>query len=179
MSKEAVSSSRLNSRTSHTELDENEFGSSMNPLHFPPPRTPLHAIPDPSQYRKEIHESELNKTNRPEKGSVMEASGSVGQTPRVSSSRHGKVQSEPNSAQSTPARSSSRVSLGGGRGVSCPSASFSRVSRGIAVADAECTSEVPQFELVEDPLFWDDHNVQVCLLVMLQLSRFCFQNCDC
>ncbi|KAI9194490.1 hypothetical protein LWI28_006473 [Acer negundo] len=171
MSKEASSSSRLISRNSQPEPDENEFGASTNSLNFPPPRTPLNAIPDPSQYQKEIHEAEVNKTNQwssPSEKRVLEASGSVGQThgtPRVST-RHGKFHSEPSSVQSSPARSGgvSRVSLGGGRGVSCYS-SFSRVSRGISVVNPEFSVEVPQFELVEDPLFWEDYNVQVLIRI--------------
>ncbi|KAI9195107.1 hypothetical protein LWI28_011738 [Acer negundo] len=104
----------------------------------------------------------------PSEKRVLEASGSVGQThgtPRVSA-RHGKFHSEPSSVQSSPARSGgvSRVSLGGGRGVSCYS-SFSRVSRGISVVNPEFSVEVPQFELVEDPLFWEDYNVQVLIRI--------------
>ncbi|KAL5781898.1 hypothetical protein ACOSP7_006927 [Xanthoceras sorbifolium] len=167
MSKEA------SSRNSQAEPDENEFGASTNPVHFLPPRTPLNAISDPSQYQKEIHESEVNKASRWSSSSekrVLETCGSVvGQThgtPRVSA-RHGKFHSEPSSLQSTPARSGggSRVSLGGGRGVSCSSSSFSRVSRGISVVNPEFSVQVPQFELVEDPLFWEDHNVQVLIRI--------------
>ncbi|KAK3190165.1 hypothetical protein Dsin_029726 [Dipteronia sinensis] len=172
MSKEACSSSGLITRNSQPEPDENEFGALTNSLNFPPPRTPLNAIPDPSQYQKEIHESEVNKTNRWSSSSekrVLEASGSVGQTHGTSrvSARHGKFHSEPSSVQSSPARSGggSRVSLGGGRGLSCYSSSFSRVSRGISVANPEFSVEVPQFELVEDPLFWEDYNVQVLIRI--------------
>ncbi|TXG71464.1 hypothetical protein EZV62_000043 [Acer yangbiense] len=172
MSKEASSSSRLISRNSQPEPDENEFGASTNSLNIPPPRTPLNAIPDPSQYQKETQESEVNKTNRwssPSEKRVLEASGSVGQTHGTSrvSARQGKFHSEPSSVQSSPARSGggSRVSLGGGRGVSCYSSSFSRVSRGTSVVNPEFSVEVPQFELVEDPLFWEDYNVQVLIRI--------------
>ncbi|KAK2647075.1 hypothetical protein Ddye_022270 [Dipteronia dyeriana] len=172
LSKEASSNSRLISRNSQPEPDENEFGVSMNPLNFPPPRTPLNAIPDPSQYQKEIYESEVNKTNRWSSSSekrVLEAYGSVGQTHGTSrvSAKHGKFHSEPSSVQSSSARSGggSRVPLGGGRGVSCSSSSFSRVSRGISVVNPEFSVEVPQFELVEDPLFWEDYNIQVLIRI--------------
>lgn len=165
MSKDALGY-RLAPRTSQNEANENEFGASLNPLHFPPPRSPLNSIPDPSQFQKDIQESDqAYSTNRLlSDRKVVEASGSLvathGGTPRVSVRSHGKIHSEPSSAQSTPARSGcSRVSLGG-RGVSS-SALFSRVSRGISVVNHEVSLDVEHFELVDDPLFWKDHNVQV------------------
>lgn len=165
MFKEAISS-RLPSKTSQNEANENQFGASLNPLHFPPPRSPLNSIPDPSQFQKDIQESDqvysIDRSLSDRK--VVETSGSfvathVG-TPRVSVRSHGKIHSEPSSTQSTPARSGcSRVSLGG-RGVSS-SALFSRISRGISVVNHEVSVDVEHFELVDDPLFWKDHNVQV------------------
>ncbi|ESR32513.1 hypothetical protein CICLE_v10004126mg [Citrus x clementina] len=169
MSKEAISS-RLPSKTSQNEANENQFGASLNPLHFPPPRSPLNSIPDPSQFQKDIQESDqvysIDRSLSDRK--VVETSGSfvathVG-TPRVSVRSHGKIHSEPSSAQSTPARSGcSRVSLGG-RGVSS-SALFSRISRGISVVNHEVSVDVEHFELVDDPLFWKDHNVQVLIRI--------------
>ncbi|GAY35576.1 hypothetical protein CUMW_017130 [Citrus unshiu] len=169
MSKEAISS-RLPSKTSQNEANENQFGASLNPLHFPPPRSPLNSIPDPSQFQKDIQESDqvysIDRSLSDRK--VVETSGSfvathVG-TPRVSVRSHGKIHSEPSSTQSTPARSGcSRVSLGG-RGVSS-SALFSRISRGISVVNHEVSVDVEHFELVDDPLFWKDHNVQVLIRI--------------
>ncbi|GLT60250.1 hypothetical protein SLA2020_330230 [Shorea laevis] len=92
-------------------------------------------------------------------------------------SGRGKVHSEPNSAQSTPTRSSSRVSLGGVSAVSRVSqvlgwrgglnaGSSSRVSRGISMIDnSDLSNDVPHFELDEDPSFWTDHNVQVLIRI--------------
>lgn len=165
MSKEAISS-RLPSKTSQNEANENQFGAPLNPLHFPPPRSPLNSIPDPSQFQKDIQESDqVYSIDRSlSDRQVVETSGSFcathAGTPRVSVRSHGKIHSEPSSAQSTPARSGcSRVSLGG-RGVSS-SALFSRISRGISVVNHEVSVDVEHFELVDDPLFWKDHNVQV------------------
>jgi kinesin family protein 15 len=124
-----TSTRNMTRRNSQIESNENEF-ESQNPINFPPPRTPLNSIPDPSQY----HESEPHRHAR-------------------SSVRTGKLHSESNSAQSTPARNSSRVSLGGGS---------SRVSLGKGIAKGtEILTEVQHFELKHDPSFWTDHNVQV------------------
>lgn len=162
MSKE-VSTSRLTSKNSQLERNENEFEALSNPLHFPPPRTPLNSITDPSQYQKEVEGFEFSKSNRVSERSVASAHA----TPRVSA-RHGKVPSEPSSAQSTPARSSSRLSLGG-RGMS--SSSLPKVSRGHLVVKSEFSVEVPHFELVEDPLYWKDHNVQVRISLCLETLK--------
>lgn len=144
------------------EANENEF-ESQNPINFPPPRTPLNSIPDPSQ----CHEHEPLRHAR-------FASDRLGSGASV---RIGKLHSEPSSAQSTPARNSSRVSLGGGN---------SRVSLGKGmVKGAEVATEVQHFELKQDPSFWTDHNVQVCfrrffyhhitiICVKLGLCDFCF-----
>lgn len=149
---------------------ENEFETSLNSsAHFPPPRTPLNSIPDPTQCHKETHDPGFDgklETTRSGRFSTG--------TPRVLI-RHGKAaQSEPNSAHNTPARSASRASLGGSLGGYATgtrslqftkgkdvSFSSSRVSRGISVANSDFSVEVPHFELDEDPSFWKDHNVQV------------------
>lgn len=151
---------------------ENEFETSLNSsAHFPPPRTPLNSIPDPTQCHKETHDSGFDgklETTRSGRFSTG--------TPRVLI-RHGKAaQSEPNSAHNTPARSASRASLGGALGGYATgtrslqftkgkdvSFSSSRVSRGISVANSDFSVEVPHFELDEDPSFWKDHNVQVMI----------------
>ncbi|KAK7291739.1 hypothetical protein RIF29_07120 [Crotalaria pallida] len=142
------------------ESNENEFESSsshQNPINFPPPRTPLNSIPDPSQYQSEPHDSDSLRPFRSDRF------GNNG-FPR-SSVRNGKSQSEPNSAQSTPARtaSSSRVSLGGSK---------SRVTSSCAMRkpfsfsnNAESSAHVPHFELTDDPSFWMDHNVQVLIRI--------------
>nr|TKR74326.1 phragmoplast orienting kinesin-1 isoform X1 [Populus alba] len=153
---------------------ENEFETSLNSSgHFPPQRTPLNSIPDPTQCHKETHESGFDgklETTRSGRFSTG--------TPRFLI-RHGKAaQSEPNSAHNTPARSASRASLGGALGGYATgtrslqftkgkdvSFSSSRVSRGISVANSDFSVEVPHFELEEDPSFWKDHNVQVMIRI--------------
>ncbi|KAJ0092747.1 hypothetical protein Patl1_24784 [Pistacia atlantica] len=168
MSKES-SSSRLAPKTSQHESNENELGTSLNPINFPPPRTPLNSIPDPSQYS--VQESELIRTATNRSASdkskvILESNASVGlshATPRFPARHHGRAHMEPSSVQSTPARSGgSRYSLSG-RGIS--SSSFSRVTRGISAMNHEFSVEVPQFELVDDPLFWNYHNVQVLIRI--------------
>lgn len=164
----STSSRTFHRRNPQIEPNENEFESSHNPINYPPPRTPLNSIPDPSQYQKEAQEPEADSLFKSEPvrparySSDRFGTGSLGLssgTPRFSG-RAGKSHSEPTSAQSTPARiaSSSRVSLGGGgsrgRGVSSCA-----LMKGISVTEL-CT-EVPHFELKDDPSFWKDHNVQV------------------
>ncbi|XP_058757303.1 kinesin-like protein KIN-12C [Vicia villosa] len=137
-----TSTRNTNRRASQMEANENEF-ESQNPINFPPPRTPLNSIPDPSQ----CHEHEPLRHAR-------FASDRLGSGASV---RIGKLHSEPSSAQSTPARNSSRVSLGGGN---------SRVSLGKGmVKGTEIATEVQHFELKQDPSFWTDHNVQVLIRI--------------
>lgn len=170
---------------SQFEGNENEFEVSQSLNSYPPPRTPLNSIPDPSQSQKESLESEVNshyklEAIRPGRSSDkrIEASSSdrFGNfsfsyaTPRVLG-RNGKAHSEPNSAQSTPARNASRVSLGGAVGICAgsrvpysgggKSGSSGTFLKGISVANSELSKEVQHFELKEDPSFWMDHNVQV------------------
>lgn len=129
----------MNRRNSQIEANENEF-ESQTPINFPPPRTPLNSIPDPSQY----HEPEPIRHRR----------SSSDRFGNAASVRVAKLHSEPN----TPARvSSSRVSLGGGN---------SRVSLGKGfLKGTEISTEVQHFELNHDPSFWTDHNVQVCFRI--------------
>lgn len=123
-------------RNPQSETNENELEGWQNPINFPPPRTPLNSITDPSQCQ------ELEPARQHRFGTA---------TPRLSG-RVGKPQSEPNSAQSTPARNASRVSLGGGRASACA-----------LLKETEFCVNVPHFELKDDPSFWTDHNVQVIL----------------
>lgn len=176
-------------RNTQYEANENEFDHPMNFMHFPPPRTPLSSIPDPSQYQREFHELNFDSRDTSEgHGSAQlpdvkglgsddtmllnKGSGIMSQyygTPKVSN--RGKAHSEPNSAQSTSLRSASKASNIGAMGActgSKPSqntggrgGSSSRVCRGISYVSLEPNAEVPHFELVENPSFWKDHNVQV------------------
>ena len=185
-------------KNAQLESTENEFDNSMNSIHFPPPRTPLNTIPDPSQFQREFQELDFDSKDRfgaaragrssDRKIEVLEnllslnkVIGNVSNcgTPRVSG--RGKAQSEPSSAQSTPARSISRT-LNGGVVGACSGhrpppysvgkgGSSSRVSRGISNPMSEPLVEVPHFEIVEDPSFWMDHNVQV--RVVLSCCLFC------
>lgn len=177
------------SKNSQSEPNENEFEASSNQIHFPPPRTPLNSIADPAQLQKELHELDFDSQPKFEairsgryslSDRKLEAPDRAGNgglsngTPRVSG-RGGKAHSEPNSAQSTPARNGSRASIGGaictgskapqyngGRAGSC-----SRISREISVVNSEVLTQVPHFELAEDSSFWTDHNVQVRGLILL------------
>ncbi|WVZ13007.1 hypothetical protein V8G54_017537 [Vigna mungo] len=135
MWKEARTSFRRNPQS---ETNENELEGWQNPINFPPPRTPLNSITDPSQCQ------ELEPARQHRFGSA---------TPRLSG-RVGKPQLEPNSAQSTPARNASRVSLGGGRPSACA-----------LLKETEFCVNVPHFELKDDPSFWTDHNVQVLIRI--------------
>ncbi|TKY54300.1 Phragmoplast orienting kinesin-1 [Spatholobus suberectus] len=136
MSKEPRISARKNPQS---ETNENELEPWQNPINFPPPRTPLNSIPDPSQCQEP-------EPVRPARFGNA--------TPRFSG-RFGKAHSEPNSAQSTPSRNTSRVSLGGGRGVSSCT----------LLKETEFCVQVPHFELKDDPSFWMDHNVQVLIRI--------------
>lgn len=184
MSKDS-STVRNVSRRPQPEPNENDFETPANPIQFPPPRSPLNSIADPAQLQKEFHE--LDSDSQPKLEAVrsgrfslserrletLEKAGNGGLsfgTPRVSG-RGGKAQSEPNSAQSTPARN--RASIGGCALSKAPvynggrSGSSARVSREIPVANSEVLTQVPHFELAEDSSFWTDHNVQVCGLVLI------------
>lgn len=176
-------SKQVSTSLSQPEPNENEFGTSPSALHFPPPRTPFNIIADPAQYQKEFQDSGFAsnykfQSIKPDwscdtKSEVsLKFSGSAcinNATPRLSAQGR-RVSSEPSSTQTTPAKSSSRVPFGGaivaskahqladGRGGS----SF-RLSRRMSmpIPNTELPVEVPHFDLVEDPSFWKDHNVQV------------------
>ncbi|KAA3455606.1 phragmoplast orienting kinesin-1 isoform X2 [Gossypium australe] len=157
--------------------NENDFETSSSSAHFPPPRTPLNSIPDPSQYQKESrNQDEQDVVDSKDKSESLRA---LHKTPRVTN-RHGKLHSESNSAQSTPSRTAPRFSLGGGAGpcftskvtqgfggrCGLSSASSSRVPRRVSMIDGTNFSvEAPHFELVEDPSFWRDRNVQVLIRI--------------
>ncbi|XP_050372198.1 kinesin-like protein KIN-12C [Argentina anserina] len=177
MSKE----SSIARRRPQPEPNENDFEAPANPVQFPPPRTPLNSIADPAQLPKEFHELDSD-SQQPKLEAVrsgrfslserrlegLDKVGNVGLgfgTPRVSG-RGGKAHSEPNSAQSTPARN--RASFGGCGVSRAPLYSGHRAgssSRIIPVANSEILTQVQHFELVEDSSFWTDHNVQVLIRI--------------
>ncbi|RWR94403.1 kinesin-like protein KIN-12C isoform X1 [Cinnamomum micranthum f. kanehirae] len=156
MSKE-ISSSRIPARSSSSrhcksEGNENEFENPLNSIHFPPARTPLNSIQDPSS---QIDDSDSNLRSE------------TGRSSRFFSEKK---------AESTPARSVWKASNYGSSVVACTSGrppqggrggSLSKVSRGISIAAASPWPlvEVPHFELVEDSSFWMDHNVQVLIRI--------------
>ncbi|CAI9119063.1 OLC1v1020726C1 [Oldenlandia corymbosa var. corymbosa] len=125
-----------------------------------PWRTPLISIPDPSQ---------IQSPTSKEKNAAAPSLQSDTQQFSTQHNNHAKwgrvcnkvnYPAEPtNSAQSTPAKSH-RFSSVGGR------SSFSK-SRGVLqqIANAETAVDVPHFELVQDPSFWKDHNVQVLIRI--------------
>ncbi|XP_038875671.1 kinesin-like protein KIN-12C [Benincasa hispida] len=175
------------SKSSQPESNENELGISPSGLHFPPPRTPFNIIADPAQFQKEFHDSGFDSrfklqsikadwsSDRKSEVSLKingNACSNYG-TPRVSVQGR-RVNSEPSSTQSTPAKSSSRVSFGGAivaTGSKAPqladgrAGSSSRFFRRISIMNTELPVDVPHFDLEEDPSFWKDHNVQVMIRI--------------
>ncbi|KAM7488000.1 hypothetical protein LguiB_025484 [Lonicera macranthoides] len=155
-------------KNSQSEINENEFQIESNSINLPPSRTPLNTIADPSQCQAELDHSSRGRSEK--KTDSLDHHHTLSK--RTS---RGKAQSEPNSAQSTPARSVSRTSnisgLGAFTGPRPPQfaggkgGSSSRVPRGIFIENSELQVEIPQFELVEDPSFWNDHNVQVLIRI--------------
>ncbi|KAJ9546330.1 hypothetical protein OSB04_018873 [Centaurea solstitialis] len=135
---------------------ENQFEKTLsisNPVvEIPLSRSPLNAIPDPSQFSKEFLQEVLIHN--------VEAAGSTSNRRKY------------DSAHSTPAR---RTSYGTQFGACTGprvlqttgerAGSSSRVFRRISNVNCEPppTEVVPHFELVEDPSFWNDHNVQVLI----------------
>ncbi|XP_071703353.1 kinesin-like protein KIN-12C [Rutidosis leptorrhynchoides] len=152
------------SKSVESEGNENRFEKTVSvPIDIPISRTPLNSIPDPSQFSTEfdVVHSGIRDYKSVEAGS---------------SSNRRKF----DSAHSTPARSGSRTTyvgqLGGCTGPrAIPNTGDrggcgSRVSRRLSSVNCESLpTEVPHFELVEDPSFWNDHNVQV-LIRMRPLS---------
>ncbi|KAL0376309.1 UNVERIFIED_CONTAM: Kinesin-like protein KIN-12C [Sesamum calycinum] len=160
----------------HFLQNENHFESSSNPSPLLPSRPPLNSIPDPSQHPLHHDFKEKPLSSKSYATRISEGISSAQKTPRLYA-RAKSTNSEPNSAQTTPSRTGPRVStaaaaashmrlpsqLGhaGGRGGNAP-----RVSRGISMAITEqLLADVPHFELDEDPLFWNDHNVQVLIRI--------------
>ncbi|XP_059280862.1 kinesin-like protein KIN-12C isoform X1 [Lycium ferocissimum] len=146
MSKDASSSSSSLRSATRSNLESNENDADTLFLPFPPPRTPLNSITDPSQCQ--THPTALNKSE-------------------TTRSLRGKSHSEPNSAQTTPLRRISNV-------FTCSGARYSmntgpkganKTSKGTPVINSEPSVQVPHFELAEDPSFWKDHNVQVLIRV--------------
>lgn len=163
------------SRNSELESNENELGTSPSALHFPPPRTPFNIIADPAQYHREFHDSGFDsnyklQSTKPDCSSDRKSQVSLkiingnactnNGTPRFSAQTR-RVNSEPSSTQSTPAKSSSRVSFGGAIVADGRAGSSFRLSRRISIPNTELPVDVPHFDLEEDPSFWKDHNVQV------------------
>ncbi|XP_056168163.1 kinesin-like protein KIN-12C isoform X2 [Syzygium oleosum] len=180
MSKDACGSRLGSRRSSQLEASENEFdGSLSSAAHFPPPRTPLNAIQDPSQRHGGVHGPDLDAREKSELIGASRPSDKKVEawhlTPRAA--RGGKPHSEPSSAQSTPARAAgSRASLGGAMvGCAGPRGNdlaghrrmslYSGASRGFQIANAETRLEVPHFELEENSSFWTDNNVQVLIRI--------------
>lgn len=169
MSKDASSSSLRSASRSNlkpTESNENDFHNLFTQFPFPPPRTPLNSIADPSQLHQGPHPSTLNKSES------RRASHRKYDTPdsHIGNGVRGKAHSEPNSAQSTPVRRISNVFTPG----TCSGVRHalhkvttlsSRTSKGASVINSEPSVQVPHFELADDPSFWKDHNVQVLIRV--------------
>ncbi|XP_076903266.1 kinesin-like protein KIN-12C isoform X2 [Bidens hawaiensis] len=130
------------------EANENQF---ENISQIPLSRSPLDTIPDPSQFSKEFVNEILNQSG---------VSGSSVVNRRKFESAH-----------STPVRRTSYVGQLGActgpravNGTGERRGSVSRVSRRISSENCDLVAaEVPCFELLEDPEFWDDHNVQVLI----------------
>ncbi|KAK6160939.1 hypothetical protein DH2020_004320 [Rehmannia glutinosa] len=186
MSKDSTFTRPGHRRTPQSLANENEFESSCNQIPSVPSRAPLISITDPSQCQSKtpLQQFQDDSKEKPEsfKASASkksdgitesQLSSSLLKTPKVYG-RGKPANSEPNSAQSTPIRSGSRVSNasaasgstltrlpsqfvnGGGRG-----GIFPRVSRRFSVAiPQQLSADIPHFELDDDPSFWKDHNVQ-------------------
>ncbi|XP_011656324.1 kinesin-like protein KIN-12C isoform X2 [Cucumis sativus] len=175
------------SKNSQPESNENELGVSPSGFHFPPPRTPFNIIADPAQFQKEFYDSGFDSNLKFQSteadffsdrksevslkinGNACTNSG----TPRLSAQGR-RVSSEPSSTHSTPAKSSSRVSLGGAivsTGSKAPqladgrAGSSYRFSRRISMPNTEFPVDVSHIDLEEDPSFWKDHNVQVMIRI--------------
>ncbi|KAL0457547.1 UNVERIFIED_CONTAM: Kinesin-like protein KIN-12C [Sesamum latifolium] len=162
----------------HFLQNENDFQTSSIPSPLLPSRPPLNSIPDPSlqQFHHDFKEKPVSLSSKSYATRISDGISSAQKTPKLYA-RGKSTNSEPNSAQTTPTRTGPRVStasasatlmrlpsqLGhaGGRGSNVP-----RVSRGISMAITEqLLADVPHFELDEDPLFWNDHNVQVLIRI--------------
>lgn len=156
------------------------------PLPHSPWRTPLNSIPDPSQIHHSSPKSPYSKDHFPSKqkynispepppplldthqqnvSTTKEKEKEKEKDHRVGNNRGGKVNSEPNSAQNTPAKAlvyTHRVSNVGGKGASCSRVPRVGLALGLSqIANPEPLIDVPHFELTQDHSFWKDYNVQV------------------
>ncbi|KAH6808567.1 phragmoplast orienting kinesin 1 [Perilla frutescens var. frutescens] len=167
--------SPIRRRTAQSAGDENEFESPWNQTPFIPSRPPLNSIPDPSQYQSHLHFEEKPESSRRRKHEAMGERhfiSSMLRTPKVGG-RAKPTNSEPNSAQSTPARSGHRVSIGGSTVTRLPSQfgngggrARDSYSRRFSIATSQqLLADVPHIELDDDPSFWNDHNVQVLIRI--------------
>lgn len=158
--------SKQTSNFSQPEANENDFETPLNPIHFPPPRTPLNTIADPAQI---AHDSDFDSSYFATKfESLRHGRYSLSDRKLEARGNVGKAHSEPNSAQSTPAR---RISVGGVIGACNGSrvslytgnkAGISKTCKALSAVNSDLLpDEIPHFELVEDSSFWTDHNVQV------------------
>lgn len=176
--------------TEPNENDPESFSSNFY-ANFPPPRTPLNSIPDPSQCleQKANHEIDYEVSRQVRSSDVkLEASvammmskrgGNVSGYDNSRVSSKWKSYSEPNSANSTPVRRISSVGVNTGPRVSVyggeKGGSSSKVSKRLSVGNLEVPEEITKFELVEDPSFRNDHNVQVNLCLDVILTFFLFE----
>lgn len=166
-----MSTDASSSRTIHP--TENEFEISWNQMPVVPSRPPLNSIPDPSQtpYHDLQQRPDSSKQSRRKKPEGIAEISSLLRTPKVNG-RAKSITSDPNSAQTTPTRSGSRVSVvGSAPGSGLPRfpsqlwnglGALPRVPRRFSIATPQqLLTDVPHFELDDDPSFWNDHNVQV------------------
>lgn len=174
MSKEILSAPSIapyDAKSSRFESNENEFDDLLNPILLPPPRTPLNSIPDPSQCQEleptprgkpDVVRSLRSVDKRADASDIHAISNNRNGTPGHANKAKAHLETI---AQSTPARRVSNIGASGARSALHTGGKVgnltSRVSRGIPLVTCETSVEVPHFELVEDPSFWKDHNVQV------------------
>lgn len=171
--------SPIRRRTAQSAGEENDLASLWNQTTPFPSRPPLNSIPDPSQYL--LQQSQLHFEEKPESSRRRKHEGIVSALTRTpkGNGRAKSSNSEPNSAQSTPARSGHRVSIGGSTLTRLPSQfgyggggrstllHRDSDSRRFSIATPQqLLADTPHFELDADPSFWNDHNVQVIQLTI-------------
>lgn len=170
--------SPIRRRTAQSAGEENELAGFWNQSALFPSRPPLNSIPDPSQYL--LQQSQLHFEDKPESSRRRKHEGVVSSLMRTpkGNGRVNSSNSEPNSAQSTPARSGHRVSIGGSTLTRLPSQFGNGGGRsGLLHRDSDSRrysiatpqqllADTPHFELDADPSFWNDHNVQVTQLTI-------------
>ncbi|KAG9459911.1 hypothetical protein H6P81_004419 [Aristolochia fimbriata] len=159
--------------------NENEFGDTVNAAPGPPPRTPLNTIQDPLLSPRDFPGREAEKKSQASdvvtQNLDFRGDGNGGSECGTPKGGPGFAFSEPNSAQSTPARIAARVSSIGCSAAQSASRSspyagpkagvVSKAARGEAGSAHWSSVEVPHFELDEDSSFWTDHNVQVLIRI--------------